>query len=42
MKSLHRRGQVFVVFDNVTSAINAVNKLQGFNLFGKHLVRELM
>ena len=39
MKSLSRRGQAFIVFDKITSATDAIEKLQGFLLFGKKLVR---
>ena len=34
-KSLRRRGQAFVVYDSVESAQDAVDELQGFDLFGR-------
>lgn len=36
-KSLKRRGQAFIIYDNVDSAQNAIDDLQGFELFGKQM-----
>ncbi|KAK5696315.1 hypothetical protein LTR17_024324 [Elasticomyces elasticus] len=36
-KSLKRRGQAFVVYDSEESAQNAIDELQGFEIFGKQM-----
>jgi RNA recognition motif-containing protein len=36
-KSLKRKGQAFVIYDNVDSAQNAIDDLQGFDLFGRQM-----
>ena len=36
-KSLRRKGQAFVIYDNVDSAQNAIDDLQGFDLLGKQM-----
>ncbi|KAF2148917.1 RNA-binding domain-containing protein [Myriangium duriaei CBS 260.36] len=36
-KSIKRRGQAFVVFDNVDSAQNAIDELSGFEFAGKQM-----
>ena len=36
-KSLKRKGQAFVIYDNVDSAQNAIDDLQGFDLFGQQM-----
>lgn len=36
-KSLKRKGQAFVVFDSVESAQNAIDEVNGFELFGKQM-----
>jgi RNA recognition motif-containing protein len=39
-RSLKRKGQAFVVFDNVESATRAIDDAQGFELFGKPMALE--
>ena len=39
-KSLKRRGQAFVVYDNVDSAQAAIDELSGFELAGKQMTCE--
>jgi RNA recognition motif-containing protein len=39
-RSIKRRGQAFVVFDNVDSATRALEDVQGFELFRKPMVVE--
>ncbi|KAL1304243.1 hypothetical protein AAFC00_000660 [Neodothiora populina] len=36
-RSLKRRGQAFIVFDSVESAENAIDEVNGFELFGKSM-----
>ena len=36
-RSLKRRGQAFIVFDSVESAQNAIDEVNGFELFGKSM-----
>lgn len=36
-KSLKRKGQAFIVFDSVDSAQNAIDEVNGFELFGKQM-----
>ena len=36
-KNLRAKGQAFIVFDSVDSAQNAIDELQGFDLFGKEI-----
>jgi len=36
-RSLRRRGQAFIVFDSVESAENAIDEVNGFELFGKQM-----
>jgi U2 small nuclear ribonucleoprotein B'' len=36
-KNLKAKGQAFIVYDNVASAQNAIDELQGFELFGKQM-----
>jgi U2 small nuclear ribonucleoprotein B'' len=36
-KSLKRKGQAFVVYDSVDSAQNAIDELQGFDIFDKQM-----
>ncbi|KAM0691720.1 hypothetical protein Q7P36_007919 [Cladosporium allicinum] len=36
-KSLKRKGQAFIIYDNVDSAQNAIDDLQGFDLFGRQM-----
>jgi U2 small nuclear ribonucleoprotein B'' len=36
-KSLKRKGQAFIIYDNVDSAQNAIDDLQGFDLFGQQM-----
>ena len=36
-KSLKRKGQAFVVFDSVESAENAIDEVNGFELFDKQM-----
>ncbi|KAK3112365.1 hypothetical protein LTR53_011430 [Teratosphaeriaceae sp. CCFEE 6253] len=36
-KSLKRKGQAFVVYDSEESAQNAIDELQGFDIFGKQM-----
>jgi len=38
-KTYHMRGQAFVVFDDLSGATRAVRELQGFNFYGKPMVR---
>ena len=38
--SIKRRGQAFIVFDNVESATRAIEDVQGFELFDKPMVLE--
>lgn len=38
VKTLKMRGQAFVVFKNIKSAIEAINKLDGFLFFDKRMV----
>jgi RNA recognition motif-containing protein len=35
-----RKGQAFVVYDNVESATKAIEEVQGFEIFGKPMVLE--
>lgn len=37
---MKRRGQAFIVFDSVESAENAIDEVNGFELFGKSMVLE--
>ncbi|KAJ5098457.1 hypothetical protein N7532_005458 [Penicillium argentinense] len=37
-RSLKRRGQAFIVFDSVEAAANAIEEINGFELFGKPMV----
>lgn len=39
-KSLRRKGQAFVIFDNVDSAQEAIDEINGFELFGQQLTLE--
>lgn len=39
-KSLKRKGQAFVVFDNADSAQEAIDEINGFELFGQQLSLE--
>jgi len=34
-KSLKRRGQAFIIYDNVESAQSAIDEINGFEIFGK-------
>lgn len=36
-KSLKRKGQAFIVFDSVESAQNAIDEVNGFELFDKQM-----
>jgi len=36
-KSLKRKGQAFIVFSDVESAQNAIDEVNGFELFGKQI-----
>jgi hypothetical protein len=38
-KTLQTRGQAFVVFEDVAAATRAVRDMQGFNFYGKQMVR---
>jgi RNA recognition motif-containing protein len=38
--SIKRKGQAFVVFDNVESATTALEEVQGFPVFGKQMILE--
>ena len=36
-KSIKRKGQAFVVFDSIDGAQNAIDELQGFDIFGQQM-----
>ena len=40
MKTLKMRGQAFVVFQDISSATNALRSMQGFPFYDKPMVRE--
>lgn len=41
LKTLKMRGQAFVVFKDINSAINALKSMQGFPFYDKPMVRTI-
>lgn len=38
LKTMKLRGQAWIVFDSIQTSTNALNKMDGYNFFGKEMV----